>query len=101
MPLAPRTRVIVGAGQLNHRDGLAPEPMQLLAEAARRAEADSGAPGLLRRLDSVRVGNLLSWRYPDPGRLLAELLGAAARHPPSPHRRAHPPRPRASPPAPA
>src|SRR5260370_15536646 len=80
MPLAPRTRVIVGAGQLNHRAGLAPEPTQLLAEAARRAESDSGAPGLLRRLDSVRVVNLLSWRYPDPGRLLAELLGAAARH---------------------
>ena len=72
--------MIIGAGQLCHRDGLAPEPMQLLAEAARRAEADSGAAGLLRRLDSVRVVNLLSWRYPDPGRLLAELLGASPRH---------------------
>jgi acetyl-CoA C-acetyltransferase len=80
MSLDPRTPVIVGAGQLCHREGHAPEPVELLAEAARRAEADSGATGLLRRLDSVRVVNLLSWRYADPGRLVAELLGAAPRH---------------------
>lgn len=78
--LDPRTPVIVGAGQLCHREGHAPEPVELLAEAARRAEADSGVTGLLRRLDSVRVVNLLSWRYADPGRLVAELLGATPRH---------------------
>ncbi|MDB5114030.1 MAG: hypothetical protein JWL78_1100 [Chloroflexi bacterium] len=80
MSLDPRTPVIAGAGQICHREGHAPEPVELLAEAARRAEADSGVTGLLRRLDSVRVVNLLSWRYADPGRLVAELLGAAPRH---------------------
>jgi acetyl-CoA C-acetyltransferase len=78
--LDPRLPVIVGAGQVCHREGLAPEPVELLAEAARRAETDAGTPGLLARLDSVRVVNLLSWRYPDPGRLVAGLVGAAPRH---------------------
>jgi acetyl-CoA C-acetyltransferase len=78
--LDPRTPVIVGAGQVCHRDGAAPEPMELLAEAARRAEADSGAGGLLPRLGSIRVVHLFSWRYPDPGRLVAELVGASPRH---------------------
>ncbi len=80
MSLDPRTPVIVGAGQVCHREGHAPEPVELLAEAARRAEDDCGAAGLLHRLDSVRVVNLLSWRYADPGRLVAELLGATPRH---------------------
>jgi acetyl-CoA C-acetyltransferase len=80
MSLDPRTPVIVGAGQVCHRESAAPEPVRLLAEAARLAEADSGAARLLRRLDSVRVVHLLSWHYRDPGRLLAGLLGAAPRH---------------------
>jgi acetyl-CoA C-acetyltransferase len=78
--LDPRTPVIVGAGQVCHRDGAAPEPVRLLAEAAHRAEEDSHSPGLLRRLDSIRVVHILSWRYRDPGRLLAELVGAVPRH---------------------
>ncbi len=80
MRIDPRTPVIAGAGQVCHRDGLSPEPVRLLAEAALRAEADSGASGLLRRLDSIRVVNLLSWRYPDPARLVADLVGASPRH---------------------
>ena len=80
MTIDPRTPVIVGAGQVCHREGLSPEPVRLLAEAARRAEADSGSAGLLARLDSVRVVQLLSWRYRDPGRLLADLVGASPRH---------------------
>jgi acetyl-CoA C-acetyltransferase len=80
MTLDPRTPVIVGAGQVCHRDGAAPEPVRLLAEAARRAEDDSRAPGLLRRVGSIRVVHILSWRYRDPGRLLADLVGAAPRH---------------------
>ena len=78
--LDPRLPVIVGAGQVCHRNGLSPEPVELLAEAARRAEADAGVAGLLARLDSVRVVNLLSWRYPDPGLLVAGLVGASPRH---------------------
>jgi acetyl-CoA C-acetyltransferase len=78
MPLDPRTPVIVGAGQVNHRDGDAPEPVALLADAARRAEADSGSTRLLAAVASVRVVNLLSRRYPDPGALVAQLLGIDA-----------------------
>ena len=55
------------------------EPVDLLAEAARRAAADTGAADpskVLAALDSVRVVSLLSWRYLDPGRLVAERVGA-------------------------
>ncbi|HEX6493341.1 MAG TPA: hypothetical protein VF112_07500, partial [Candidatus Dormibacteraeota bacterium] len=80
MTLDPRLPVIVGAGQVCHREGQSPEPVELLAEATRRAEADAGVTGLLARLDSVRVVNLLSWRYADPGLLVAGLVGATPRH---------------------
>jgi acetyl-CoA C-acetyltransferase len=79
VPVDPRTPVIVGAGQVNHRDGDAPEPVVLLAEAARRAGADSCADGLLGAVASVRVVNLLSRRYPDPAALVAERLGLDVR----------------------
>ncbi len=80
MALDPRTPVLVGAGQLSHRvdQGAAPlEPVDLLAEVARQAAADAGRPALLASVDSVRVVSMLSWRYPDPGRLVAERIGAA------------------------
>ncbi len=79
MPLDPRTPVLVGVGQLSHRvdEGAEPlEPVDLLAEAADRAEADAGVTGLLAGLDSIRVVSILSWRYSDPGRLVAERVGA-------------------------
>jgi acetyl-CoA C-acetyltransferase len=74
-----RTPVIVGVGQLNQRtdrpeDAL--EPVDLMVEVARLAAADAGATALLGSLDAVRVVNLLSWRYADPGRLVAERVGA-------------------------
>ena len=74
--------MLVGVGQLTHRvdrgaDAL--EPVALLEEAARRAEADTGAEGVLATLDSIRVVSILSWRYGDPGRVLAERFGADAR----------------------
>jgi acetyl-CoA C-acetyltransferase len=75
----PRTPVLVGAGQLNRRtDPL--EPVDLVVEAVRLAAADAGAPSLTTRIDSVRVVGMLSWRYRDPGLLVADRLGAAARH---------------------
>ena len=58
------------------------EPVDLLAEAARRAAADTGATAdrdVLAAVDSVRVVSLLSWRYRDPGRLVAERVGASPR----------------------
>jgi acetyl-CoA C-acetyltransferase len=80
VPLDPRTPVVVGVGQLSHRvdrgeDPL--EPVDLLVAAARRAEAYSGATGVLAAVDAVKVVSILSWRYADPGRLVAERIGAA------------------------
>ncbi len=74
MSLDPRTPVIVGVGQVNQRDESPEvEPVDLMASAAREA-AD---PRVLQALDSIRVVNLLSWRYRDPGLLLGERIGAA------------------------
>ncbi len=47
------------------------EPIDLM-EAAARAAAD---PRVLEAVDSVRIVNLLSWRYRDPGLLLAHASG--------------------------
>jgi acetyl-CoA C-acetyltransferase len=70
----PRTPVLVGAGQVNERDD-APQidPVDLMAAAAREA-AD---PRVLQAVDAIRVVNLLSWRYRDPGVLLGQRIGAA------------------------
>jgi acetyl-CoA C-acetyltransferase len=78
--LDPRTPVLVGVGQLSHRvdRGEDPqEPVELLVAAANRAEADTGATGVLAALDAVKVVSILSWRYADPGRLVADRIGAA------------------------
>ena len=59
---------------MNQRDDAAEakEPVALMAEAA-RAAAD---PRVLAAVDAIRVVNLLSWRYRDPGLLLGQLIGA-------------------------
>src|ERR1700761_151556 len=77
MPVNPRTPVLVGYGQLNHRDDPAAEvnakePMDLMAEAARQA-ADAR---VLEAVDSISVVNLLSARHRDPGLLLGQRIGA-------------------------
>lgn len=73
MTIDPRTPVLVGYGQVNQRDeSPTTEPVDLM-EAAARAAAD---PRVLTAVDSVRVVNLLSWRYRDPGLLLAQRIGA-------------------------
>ena len=75
-----RAPVIVGVGQTSQR--VSPEaakpPIELLADAARAADADTGAAvSLLARADVVAVVAIGSWRYPDPGALLARKLGIA------------------------
>lgn len=73
MPVAPTTPVLIGYGQVNqHDENPANEPVDLMAAAAHRA-AD---PQVLAAVDAVRVVNLLSWRYRDPGLLLAARIGA-------------------------
>src|SRR6201994_1244466 len=74
--------VIVGVGEIVDRpkeitDGL--EPMALLEQACRRAEADAGAK-LLHELGSLDVVSFLSWRYRDPEKQLAQRLGANPAH---------------------
>jgi len=74
MSLDPRTPVIVGVGQVNQRDESPEvEPVDLMASAA----CEAADPRVLQALDSIRVVNLLSWRYRDPGLLLGERIGAA------------------------
>jgi acetyl-CoA C-acetyltransferase len=80
--LDPRTPVLIGTGQVSQRVDRGDEvlePVDLMVEALRRAEADAGAPGVLARADSVRVTRELSWRYGDPGALVGERVDASVR----------------------
>jgi acetyl-CoA C-acetyltransferase len=79
--LDPRTPVLVGGGQVVQQvpPEEAREPVALMADAARRAAEDAGAPGLLAAVESVRVVAQLSRRYLDPGALVASLVGAEPR----------------------
>lgn len=77
MTLDPRTPVIIGVGQYTHRaDGLddALEPAALMERAARLAAEDAGLDGP-PSADSVRVVNIIGWRYRNPARFLADRLG--------------------------
>jgi acetyl-CoA C-acetyltransferase len=79
---ADRIPVIVGVGEITDRpkeiaDGL--EPLALLEQALKRAEADSGAR-LLGEIDSLDLVNFLSWRYRDPEILLSDRLGIKPKH---------------------
>jgi len=77
-----RIPVIVGAGQITHRPGdvrEALEPVALIRRAARRAEEDAGVEGLLRKVDTLCVVNILSWACGDAPSHVAEGIGAAPR----------------------
>ncbi|ORW11710.1 acetyl-CoA acetyltransferase [Mycobacterium kyorinense] len=73
MPVDPRTPVLIGYGQVNQlEDNPDIEPVDLMVAAAREA-ADQR---VLAAVDSIRVVNLLSARYRDPGLLLGQRVGA-------------------------
>lgn len=77
----PRTPVIVGVGQSSQRfddPAQALEPVDLLAQAALAADEDAGT-SLLAKVDTVAVTELIAWRYPDPGALVAQRLGIEPR----------------------
>ena len=81
MASAHATPVLVGVGQVLQRledPREAAEPLEMMVEALESAGADSGAPGLLQRADSIYVLRG-AWRYGDPGREIARRLGAAPR----------------------
>ena len=74
--------VLIGAGQLtNHPRALrdAIEPIEMMERVARDAAKDAGSPGLLEKLDSVQVVNILSWSYTDAPGMLAARVGASPR----------------------
>lgn len=80
MAVDPRTPVIIGVGQFVNRvdRGAEPrEPTDLMIEAIRNAEHDAGSPGAGSGADVVAVVGVVSWRYRDPGRLVAATLGAS------------------------
>jgi acetyl-CoA C-acetyltransferase len=73
MSVDARTPVVIGVGQINQYEDLPErEPVDLMAAAAREA----GTERVLTAVDSIRVVNLLSWRYRDAGLLLGERIGA-------------------------
>ena len=77
MALDLRTPVVVGVAQTLRRPdpAEATDPVDMMVEALRLAADDSGGRGLLEKADSVRVAAVLSWRYSDPGAIVATRLG--------------------------
>ena len=74
---APSTPVIVGVGfcQVKSDDPReCPEAYRLMLEAIGDAARDAGAADLPRHFESIAVQKG-SWKYPNPGRLLADALG--------------------------
>ncbi len=70
--------MLIGYGQVNHRDDIDPqkrsvEPVDLMAAAAREA----AEARVIAAVDSIRVVNILSAHYRDPGLLLGRRIGAA------------------------
>lgn len=75
--LDPRTPVIVGVGQFVNRESSLDRPvdaLELMEQAVLAAAGDAGLDGP-PTAESVRVVGLLSWRYGNPARLLADRLG--------------------------
>jgi acetyl-CoA C-acetyltransferase len=74
--------VIIGTGQRSQRTDQGAEvlePVDLIVAAAREAAGDAGTDGVLGAIDAIRIVSLFSWRYRDPGALVAERLGAPVR----------------------
>lgn len=73
---AHRIPVIIGIGELidkpaDPQQGL--EPLEMLLRCATSADTDAGG-GWLRRIDTLRIVNQISWPYRDLGGLLAKRL---------------------------
>jgi len=81
MTVDPRTPVLIGVGQMVQRaDGIddALDPVEMMVEAIRRAVSDAGLDSVPAP-DAIRVVSLLSWRYGNPARFIADDLGLAPR----------------------
>ena len=78
MHVAPRTPVLVGIGTATQREedpDAALEPAGLMVRALEAAAADAGAAPLLASADAIAVPRGF-WEYSDPGRLVADAVGA-------------------------
>ncbi len=76
--LDPCTPVVAGVGVATQRvdePGSGKEALELMVAAARAAGDDTGAPAILREVQQVAVPHG-TWSYSDPGRLVAERVGA-------------------------
>ena len=74
--MSPRVPVVIGVGQVIHRDDhdvRGAEPLALIAAAARAADADAGG-GVLARADAIELMPVGAWSYDDLGALVAERL---------------------------
>lgn len=75
----PHTPVLVGVGAITQREedpSVALEPFELMVAALQRAAEDAGTAQLLAEASSIRVPQGF-WKYSDPGRLVADRVGAA------------------------
>src|SRR5262249_56286964 len=76
-------RGVVGGGEATERPeapAQAREPIDLLADASRAADADAGAArSVLAAVDTIAVVDIVSWKYPDPGALLGRRLDVEPR----------------------
>lgn len=70
----PRTPVLVGVGQVTNRRERFVDPMSLMEESARAADADAGGRAL-ERVGSVQVLSVVSRRYATSATTLGERLG--------------------------
>lgn len=75
--------ILVGGGQAIQREvadlAEAKGPIDLMAEAARAAEADTGRD-LLKSVDTLRIVQFLSGTYVEPWKVLSRRLGMAPLH---------------------
>jgi acetyl-CoA C-acetyltransferase len=77
MALDPRAPVIIGVGQIvQHNDDLdeALDPSLMMCAAIGEATVDAGLRSIPNP-QSIRVVNLISWKYGDPAYLVAQQLG--------------------------
>jgi acetyl-CoA C-acetyltransferase len=77
--VAPRTPVLVGAGEITHRDNDDIDPIVLAVEASCRAFDDTGAGEVNRRIDTVATPGILLIRRDHPATRIADALGLDAR----------------------
>lgn len=76
MTLDPRTPVLIGTGQVVQRaEGLddALDAVGMMVQAIEKAASDAGLASVPNP-DSIRVVNLLSWKYGNPAQFIAEDL---------------------------